>query len=118
MGAGKDLDEQREFRIEGTSFNPNAGAVVGLKGLDKTLEVPQPPSLPPPLLQTDRALDHACFPPCCTCRRAAHALPRQRSSIDAGHVLLLKQGFTTQGPLTRKAVGGGCDSERAVISSF
>ena len=61
LGAGKDLGDQREFRIEGTSFNPNAGAVAGLKGLDKTLEVPLlAPSLP--LAYPDRQRPYPCFP--------------------------------------------------------
>ena len=38
--------EQREFHIEGTSFNPNAGAVKGLKALDKNLEVGGLPPMP------------------------------------------------------------------------
>ena len=38
-GAGQSETDTRHFSIEGTSFNPNSGAVKGLSSLDSNLEV-------------------------------------------------------------------------------
>ena len=37
---GKSLNTVRDLEVEGTSFNPDKGCVVGLTSLDKQLEVP------------------------------------------------------------------------------
>ena len=36
---GKSLNTVRDLEVEGTSFNPDKGCVVGLTSLDKQLEV-------------------------------------------------------------------------------